>query len=206
MRTTNKSKNIMEATMQIVAEQGLTALSTRLAARRAGVSDGLMYRFFESKDELLYACFESVHREIAGLFDGMTEELAAKGLMNEKADPSQLMHVIWEKYFRFLIQNGYKTLFYFEYRNSSYIKQIQERDEDARATYFEGFVSIMNLAEEMFHFEGKISEAVLWSYILDTSGMFAGRIIRGELPDTEETITQVWQLMGSGLNGLFTEN
>lgn len=206
MRTTNKSKNIMDATMQIVAEQGLTALSTRLAARRAGVSDGLMYRFFESKDELLYACFESVHREIAGLFDGLPEELAANGMDAAKVDPSQLMHSIWEKYFRFLIQNGYKTLFYFEYRNSSYIKQIRDRDEDVRATYFGGFMGIMNLAEEMFHFKEKISEEILWSYILDTSGMFAGRIIRGELPDTEETITQVWQLMGNGLNGLFTEN
>lgn len=193
--------------MQIVAEQGLTTLSTRLAARRAGVSDGLMYRFFESKEALLYACFESVHKDIAALFTDLPQQLSEAAVTDmTPAEQVQMIRKIWETYFRFLIQNDYRTLFYFEYRNSSYIKKIREKDGEARTTYFKGFVEALEIAEKYYHIYDKISTEILWSYILDTSGLFAGRIIRGEIPNTEESIEQIWGLMSKGIIGLFMAN
>ena len=231
----------MDATMQIVAEKGLSSLSTRLAARRAGVSDGLMYRFFASKDDLLYACFESVHKEIAALFSDLPQQFAAMcresagatgmlavnvddiGSVERKSyedaltqisleelhriglEPVEIVHQIWEKYFRFLIQNDYRTLFYFEYWNSRYIKDVMARDGEARSSYFESLDEIIQMGERLFHLSERIPPDILWTYILDTSGTFAGRIIRGELPGTDKTIEEIWKLMRGGLSGLFSE-
>ncbi len=202
MRTTNKRGDIMEATMRIVAEEGLTAMSTRSAAKRASVSDGLMYRFFESKDELLYSCFEEVHKEIAALFTDLPQQVDEQMIAGlSQKQRLYMVRNVWMTYFHFLIQNDYRTLFYFEYRNSSYIKQIRAKDKEARDTYFKGFADVMEIAEKIFGIQDRISSEIWWSYILDTSGIFAGRIIRGEIENNEKSIEQIWKIMSGGIAG-----
>ena len=48
-KNNNHKADIMRATIELVAEDGISAVTTRRVANRAGVSDGLMYRFFVSK-------------------------------------------------------------------------------------------------------------------------------------------------------------
>ena len=41
----------------------------------------------------------------------------------------------------------------------------------------------------------------LWIYIIDVTGVFAKRVIRGELPDTEESYENIWRLISKGVSG-----
>jgi AcrR family transcriptional regulator len=66
---------IVEVARRLFAEQGYRQTTTRQLARAAGVSDALMYRHFESKDEVLRAV---VDQGLAG-FAAM-RETAASGL------------------------------------------------------------------------------------------------------------------------------
>lgn len=49
--------------MQLVAERGWDAVTTRQIAERAGVNQGLIHYHFRSKDQLLHAAFERALRE-----------------------------------------------------------------------------------------------------------------------------------------------
>lgn len=133
----NKRDEIMDATMRLVSETGLPALSTRKVAARANVSDGLMYRYFKSKDELLYACYQSIQKEIAALIDGKHENMPVE-YMDRPIDKKNLIkiaYIHWLKYFKFLIDSDYKTLFYIEFRTSPYIRCILDDEEKLDALY-----------------------------------------------------------------------
>jgi AcrR family transcriptional regulator len=67
-----KRQMIMETAMQLFAEDGYMHTSIDRIAAKAGVSKGLVYNYFESKDDLLRQIFISGIRKISetGLFRG----------------------------------------------------------------------------------------------------------------------------------------
>lgn len=200
MASENKKSELIEACMKIVAEVGLSAFSMKKVTNYVGVSEALIYRHFETKDKLLYICFETVHRQIAGLF-----QTASVKLPQTEQEIRLSIYNLWMTYFTFLVQNDYRTIFYFEYRDSPYIHAVRESDQEVQTTYFKNFVDIYYAYEQAFQISSKTSEAHLWSYILDTSGIFAKRIIRGELPNTKESYEIIWRLISGGILGLFQE-
>ena len=52
---TDKQKRILEAALRLFAQEGYNATSTAKVAKAAGVSEGLIFRHFESKEGLLNA-------------------------------------------------------------------------------------------------------------------------------------------------------
>jgi AcrR family transcriptional regulator len=54
---------LLEATMKIVGEQGMSGLTTRIVAEEAGVTHGLVRHYFGSRDELVREAFRhAVHK------------------------------------------------------------------------------------------------------------------------------------------------
>jgi len=53
MCTSSKKKDIIRATMELVAERGFQEIPITLIAERAGVGAGTIYRYFEKKDMLI---------------------------------------------------------------------------------------------------------------------------------------------------------
>ena len=105
--------------MRVVAENGLPAFSMKKVTNLAGVSEALIYKHFETKEKLLYLCFETVHRQIAALFDKM--EIPP---LQAPQEIYEAVRAMWMTYFSFLVQNSYRTIYYFEYRDSRYIRQM----------------------------------------------------------------------------------
>ena len=99
----------------------------------AGVSEALIYKHFETKEKLLYLCFETVHRQIAALFDKM--EIPP---LQAPQEIYEAVRAMWMTYFSFLVQNSYRTIYYFEYRDSRYIRQIMEADQQVKEYLFSG--------------------------------------------------------------------
>ncbi len=194
----NRREEFIDITMQLIAEKGFGGFSMKQVTRKMGVSEALLYKYFESKDVLLYACFESMHRRIAALFrnyvlpplDDMTAVYCAiKGL--------------WMTYFDLLVKSGYRTIYYFAYRDSPYINTVLKHDDEAAATYFKDFGSLMHTVNEKLHFTDKFTSAHLWTYVLDTTGIFAKRVIRGELPASEESFETIFAFVSRGFSCLF---
>ncbi|HNS86210.1 MAG TPA: helix-turn-helix domain-containing protein [Parvularculaceae bacterium] len=60
-------ERIEAAALALFVERGVDAATTREIARAAGVSEGAIYRHFDSKDELAAEMFFRIHARLAGL-------------------------------------------------------------------------------------------------------------------------------------------
>lgn len=60
----DKREAIMQAAMELVAEQGFHGTPTSQIAAKAGTGVGTIYRYFKDKDELI----EEIHEQVHGVF------------------------------------------------------------------------------------------------------------------------------------------
>lgn len=67
MQESSKAE-ILQAALELFAEKGFENTSISAIARRAGLSQGLMYNYFASKDALLLAIFEKGWAEVQSSF------------------------------------------------------------------------------------------------------------------------------------------
>ncbi|MGH8881336.1 MAG: TetR/AcrR family transcriptional regulator, partial [Stackebrandtia sp.] len=82
-----RRRAIIHAVWQVIAENGMGALSMRNVAAAAGVSVGRIQYWFPSKDELLTASVEAMLSNAAQLHDAATEGAD---------DREVLWHLIWQ--------------------------------------------------------------------------------------------------------------
>lgn len=197
MEKLSRKEEFLDVAMRIAAESGLNNFSMKKVTDKVGVSEALIYKYFPTKEILLYSCFESVHKRIAALYNGIQMPK-----LSTATDVYEFVHLLWIRYFTFLVSNSYKTIFYFDYRDSTYIRQIMAHDDEAAETFFKDFAVLMHAFNEHFHFTQKSDSSVLWTYILDTSGLFAKRIIRGEIVNSSECYGHIWRMLSGGILGL----
>lgn len=72
---------VLEASVQLIAEQGLSGLSMREVARRAGVSHQAPYHYFDDKESIVAAL---VARGFTQLADRMEATARAKGSITQR--------------------------------------------------------------------------------------------------------------------------
>ncbi len=64
----NRKKSIMKAALEVFSEDGYHLASVSRIARKAGVSKGLMYNYFHSKEALLIELMEGTMKEMMEKF------------------------------------------------------------------------------------------------------------------------------------------
>ncbi len=198
MSKNNRREEFLDVTMKIVAEKGLDGFSVKQVTDAMNVSEALIYKYFSTKNLLLLSCYQEMHRSIGGIFKGMIPSLS-----DIESDPIGYVRSLWFKYFRFLLDNGYRTIFYFDYRDSTYMRDWGESDDNnAKLIYFSDFGHIIYAIDNRYGFLKRVSYDHLWTFVLDTTGVFAKRIIRGELPDSEESLESTWKLISGGIAGV----
>lgn len=69
-----RREKILQATLDVIAEQGVAGLSYRTVSARADVPLGSMTYHFESREALLQAAFESYVADMHGRFDAHLAE------------------------------------------------------------------------------------------------------------------------------------
>ncbi|QGY44060.1 TetR family transcriptional regulator [Maribellus comscasis] len=65
---TEKQEKILQAALQLFAQEGFHATSTSKVAKKAGVSEGLIFRHFGNKEGLLQAILEEGENRLKSLF------------------------------------------------------------------------------------------------------------------------------------------
>lgn len=65
---TDKRTAIMQAAMELIADQGFHGTPTSQIAHKAGIGVGTIYRYFKDKEELIEAIHEQVHSLFVGTF------------------------------------------------------------------------------------------------------------------------------------------
>ena len=199
-KANNRRADIMKAAIELVAEDGISAVTTRRVAERAGVSDGLMYRFFKSKEDLLVACLYQITDNITENLHGFME-IQAENVEEYKKEVRNR----WNVFFNCLLENVSDTLFFHEYANSASMLKLT-REGKFHVTDFTRMLSErLGAANADYTNVTEKDIPYFWIYYVHVSMLFAVRIIRGELPDTEESKEKIWKILARGISNFLIE-
>jgi AcrR family transcriptional regulator len=92
----NKRNAILGAATRLFAERGLTAAPTSEISKQAGVAEGTLFTYFETKDDLINALYREIKLELA---DAMMSDFPRK-----KNVGTRLRHV-WDRWVSWGIAN-----------------------------------------------------------------------------------------------------
>ena len=189
----NKKDALLDAAIKSYAEYGEQGLTTKNLARVADCSEALIYRHFKSKDDLLRACYIRLHNKAVAAFEPV--EYPENTSLSDVLEISKRY---WLKVFRFFVDAGYESLFYFWFRMSDvFAELLKEGSEDITKAYTSSF---MNMFEEMrVRFNLDISAEHYRTYIVYFTGTFVSQVVTGKLPNTEESFDMIANLIFGGL-------
>jgi AcrR family transcriptional regulator len=95
-KSEDKRNAILEAATRVFAERGLADAPTSEISKRAGIAEGTLFTYFETKDDLINALYREVKLELA---DAMMSDFPRK-----KNVRTRLRHV-WDRYVNWGIAN-----------------------------------------------------------------------------------------------------
>src|SRR5690349_8003202 len=61
----DKRATILQAALELIAERGFHGAPMSLVAQRAGVSAGIIYHYFASKEELIHALYHQIEADFS---------------------------------------------------------------------------------------------------------------------------------------------
>jgi AcrR family transcriptional regulator len=88
-KSEDKRNAILDAATRVFAERGLTSAPTSEISKQAGVAEGTLFTYFETKDDLINALYREIKLELA---DAMMS-----GFPRKKSVRTRLRHV-WDSY------------------------------------------------------------------------------------------------------------
>ena len=110
-KQTDKRSAILQAAMELIAENGFHGSPISMIAERAGVSVGTIYRYFRNKDEVIHALYEEVDgRQRTSILRGYSEALPFR---------ERYFHLCRNTY-RYLMENPLEFSFIEQYTLSPY--------------------------------------------------------------------------------------
>lgn len=109
MRETRREQ-IMNAALELFAQEGYTNCSISRLASHAGISKGLMYNYFESKEALLIAIIEEGMSDFINYFDpdhnGILEADELAGFIRKTFSNIRENTEFWTLYINIVLQPG----------------------------------------------------------------------------------------------------
>lgn len=111
MSKSNKRDDILQAALELVAENGFHGAPMAMIADRAGVGAGTIYRYFADKDALMIAVY--------GVLEVKISELLAHGYSVEAPIRERFLH-LGENLLRYLIDNPLEFSYLEQFHNSPY--------------------------------------------------------------------------------------
>src|SRR5258708_3848916 len=129
----DKQKAILDAAIAVFSERGFWNTPTSLISKTAGVADGTLFNYFETKDALINEVYLEIKRELAAeLFPG----LSAYETLQDK------MRHIWNHYVDWGVRNPDK------FKVLHQISESFELDAEVLSRTTEPFAEIDQMARE----------------------------------------------------------
>ncbi len=80
---TEKKEKILKSALELFANEGVNATSTNSIAKKAGVSEGLIFKHFKNKKALLNAIMGNAEEKAAALFVNILQQNAAESVIKK---------------------------------------------------------------------------------------------------------------------------
>jgi AcrR family transcriptional regulator len=95
-KSEDKRNAILDAATRVFAERGLTAAPTSQISKRAGIAEGTLFTYFDTKDHLINALYREIKLELAIAM--------MSGFPRKKSVRTRLRHV-WDSYVNWGVAN-----------------------------------------------------------------------------------------------------
>ena len=194
MARANKQEELMNTTYVVVAENGIDTFSMKTVTTRLGVSEGLIYKYFDTREGLLFKSFVAFEAQISELMKNYAEETIEGETLEQRRER------IWKGYFNFLLENNYKSLFYFEYRWSYRYADYRKMANSVNSEYFD---SMQEFAKAILGHPAKSTmdrENVSW--VIENTGFYVKKVLLGDMEKNDEIIHKVYRLIFFGVGAL----
>jgi AcrR family transcriptional regulator len=111
MKNSEKREEIMQAALELIAEQGFHGAPMAMIADKAGVGAGTIYRYFESKDALIAEIYNELERKVV--------ESLLQGYSLDRCLRDRFVHLS-TMIIRYFMANAVHFRFIEQYMNSPY--------------------------------------------------------------------------------------
>jgi len=126
----DKRSALLMTTLGLISERGFHNTPMSLIAETAGVSTGIIYHYFSSKEELINELYKEIKLEtIQAMLIDYSEDLSL----------NQQFLDIWYNYVRYSLNFPAKGLFLEQFENSPYVYHLEEDFTQAVAPFFNLF-------------------------------------------------------------------
>lgn len=129
MNDKDKRSAVLDATLKLISERGFHDTPMSQIAKEAGVSAGIIYHYFENKEDLICELFGEIKRKLAlAALEGHSDDLP----LREK------FRLIWLNTARFYLNHPMETAFLEQFENSPYYSMaLMEKYVEYYAPIFE---------------------------------------------------------------------
>lgn len=173
---------LIEATIQVIAREGLDKASTKQIGLAASLNEAYIYRCFADKEDMFAKAFASLDEELVGKTTTHVSVMAMQELSFEMRCWA-FFTAIW----RFMLSNREKCLAYIRYYYSPYFAKNSAAEHKKRyAPLVEKFSPA---------FQEKANVWMLLNHILNTMMDFAVKVYDGAVPDDADTAEHVFRLV-----------
>lgn len=136
-------QKIIEAAIVLFAEFGFTATPISKIAQKAGVSKGLIYNYFETKEDIVKGIIDSLFEETKETEQAIMEAF-------KTASPSEIINIVADQTYAFITQNKQKwklvTTLAFKMNDFPYIHNIMVQKYSGYIQLFSGLFVQLNYA------------------------------------------------------------
>lgn len=120
MSTKDKQTTILQAALELIAERGFHGAPMSLVAQRAGVSAGIIYHYFDSKEALIHALYHQIEADFSrALLVGIPQSLPLAEAFTQ----------VWLNAYRFYRSHPHETRFLEQYKHSPFHQTTEVPDE-----------------------------------------------------------------------------
>lgn len=134
--TSDKRAAILQATLNLISAHGFHGTAMSKVAKEAGVSAGIIYHYFENKEDLIDQLYLHIKQDLSrALLAGYSDDLSIRERFGR----------IWSNMLHYHLDHPQETAFHEQYENSPFVKpEVQE----AAMHYYAPLVQFMQQAKQ----------------------------------------------------------
>lgn len=182
-------QKLMESAIHVVATEGIHKATTKAIANHSGVNEVYIYRLFEDKDDLLAQTFSLIDRELIACI------LKYEPIMKMPAiEIEERCYIFFKSCWRSILDYD-KCSYFIKYYYSHYYNSYSPlKRRKAYSTVIESFTPAFKEGTDVWRIFNRILD-IVYSTII--------KILRGEIPDNDETAEDVFGVLYSALEPFF---
>lgn len=183
----NLRKQIAQGTMHLIASGGMSNFSFPKLTAATGIVPPTVYELYKNKEDLLTTCFLEIDAEFGRLLTAAMKKTPPH--RNQVEDVENYCWLLWAAYWRYLMADADRTLFYWAFYNSEYYTDavIQQRDKN-----YLPFVQYVDEIDKRFHISERCNRHVLIMHLIDGTLNAAVKVFRGEFGNDDVTINTIY--------------